>query len=329
MNHQQGAGVEPVGTTVREAGVGRRSGVGSSFGTFGELLQGALPGAGEDFLVTLPIARWSTARLTLVPGTTELLVEPAGKHKALRAARLMLDAYGIRHGGTLELASDLPEGKGMSSSSADLVATVRAVASALGVPVTPQETESYLRPIEPTDGLMYRDVVAFYHQKVKLHRTLGPVPPLTIVGIDEGGQVDTVAFNASRPVITAAQRREYAALLDRLTTALSTGDLRTVGAVATRSAVLNQERCRKRHLPWALEVCRDLGALGVAVAHSGTVIGIVVSGEDPRHAQKVTDIAAAATELAGAVSVDHTLGLADASRSVGVPVIRSGVPDGD
>ena len=313
-----------VRTSVSEV----RTGVGVSFGTFGELLQGALPGTGEDFLVTLPIARWSTAQVTLVPGTEELRVVPAGKDKALRAARIMLDRHGVRHGGTLTVSSDLPEGKGMASSSADLVATVRAVAGALGIAVTPQETESYLRPIEPSDGLMYRDVVAFCHRKVRLHRPLGPVPPLTIVGIDEGGQVDTVAFNASRAVITAAQRREYGMLLDRLATALAGGDLRTVGAVATRSAVLNQERCRKRHLARALEISGDLRALGVVVAHSGTMIGIVVSGEDPHHTEKVADISVACAELA-AVSINHTLDLAPVHRATGTHVTRTAVSDVD
>ena len=46
---------------------------------------------------------------------------------------------------------------------------------------------------------MYGHVVAFYHRQVRLCRVLPELPPLTIVGIDEGGQVDTVDFNASRP----------------------------------------------------------------------------------------------------------------------------------
>ncbi|MEV5718781.1 kinase [Amycolatopsis mediterranei] len=294
-------------TVPQRSEVGFRAGVGTCFGTFGELLQGALPGPEQDFLVTLPIARWTTAVLSLSPETDELLVRPAGKHKALRAARIALARYGVRPGGTLTLTSDLPEGKGMSSSSADLVATVRAVGAALGIAVTPAETEACLRQIEPTDGLMYHEMVAFYHRRVKLHRVLGPAPPMTIVGIDEGGQVDTVRFNAARPVITAAERREYRTLLDRLGTALAGGDLAGVGRICTRSAVLNQSRCHKRHLERAMEISRDVRALGVTVAHSGTIVGILISGDDPRHAGKIRDAVAACTELAGAASIDHTL----------------------
>ncbi|HEY3748850.1 MAG TPA: kinase [Pseudonocardiaceae bacterium] len=286
--------------------IGPLTGVGVSFGTFGELMQGALPGVDTDFLVTLPIARWSTAEITVVPGDGQLRVDPPDRHKALRLAKLVLARYGVRGGGLLTVASDLPVGKGMASSSADLVATVRAVADALGRPVSPWATEDLLRLIEPTDGLMYHDTVAFYHRRVRLCRRLGPLPPMTVVGVDEGGQVDTVDFNASRDAITPAERREYAALLDRLEVALPAGDLATVGAIATRSAVLNQARCPKHHLDQVLDVCRQVGALGVAVAHSGTMAGILVVRSDPDHARKVADAIDGCAGL-GAVSVDETL----------------------
>lgn len=298
------SGPSPVETA---ADLGVHVGVGVSFGTFGELLQGALDDPGEDFLVTLPVARWSTAQVTLVPGAGELRVEPADKTKALRVARTVLARHGVHAGGTLTVASELPEGKGMASSSADLVATVRAVTDALGVPVTSEQVESYLRGVEPTDGLMYREIVAFYHCRVRLCRALGPVPPLTIVGLDEGGQVDTVDFNVSRPAITPAERREYRGLLDRLGTALAHGELAEVGRVATRSAELNQHRCRKRLLERALEISRDVDALGVVVAHSGTMVGIAVAGQDPRHAGKVAELSAACAELGVPVSIDRTL----------------------
>lgn len=285
---------------------GVRHGAGVSFGTFGELLQGALPGLDQDFLVTLPIVRWSTARLTLRPDAGELLVEPAHKHKSLRIARAVLACHGVTPAGRLLVTSQLPEGKGMASSSADLIATIRATAKAIGRPVTPRTAEAFLRTIEPTDGLMYRDVVAFYHRRVELYRCLAAPPALTIVGVDEGGQIDTVSYNATRPPITAAERREYARLLDLLAVALAGGDLATVGRVATRSAELNQARCPKRYLDGLREVCRQVGGLGVVVAHSGTVLGILISNDDPRHAGKVADAKTACRELAGDVSVDYT-----------------------
>jgi uncharacterized protein involved in propanediol utilization len=295
-------------TLSADAAAGARTGLGVSFGTFGELLQGALADPPDgDFLVTLPIARWSTAQVSLAPGADTLRVEPAGKLKSLRVARSVLARHGVRDGGTLVPTGDLPEGKGMASSTADLVATVRAVADALGIPASPQEIETHLRGVEPTDGLMYGEVVAFHHRTVRLHRALGPVPPMTIVAVDEGGQVDTVKFDASRPLVPASERGEYGALLDGLAAALTAGDLAAVGRISTRSAQLNQARCPKRHLDRMLEIGRDIGALGVAVTHSGTMVGLLISGADAGYDGKLGDAVAAATELASAVSVDHTL----------------------
>jgi uncharacterized protein involved in propanediol utilization len=283
-----------------------RQGTGISLGTFGELLQGALAGPDEDFLVTLPILRWSTARISLLPDIGELSVEPAGKLKSLRVARAVLACHGVAQSGRLVVSSQLPEGKGMASSSADLIATIRATSRVIGRPVTPRTIEAFLRTIEPSDGLMYRDVVAFFHRRVELHRCLTAPPPLTIVGVDEGGQVDTVRFNASRPPITANERREYARLLEEIAIALATGDLATVGRVASRSAILNQARCPKRFLDRMLDICRFIHGLGVVVAHSGTMLGILISNDDPDHPRKVADAKSACRELAGAVSIDYT-----------------------
>ncbi len=293
---------------TRTGTTGTRRGTGVSCGTFGELLQGALAEPAEDFLVTLPIARRSTARVTLFPDVAELFVDPVHKQKSVLVARSMLRWCGARFGGTLEITSELPEGKGMASSTADLVATVRAVGAALGRQPSPREIELLLRGVEPTDGVMYDGIVAFHHRKVALCRILGAPPALTVVGVDEGGQIDTVDFNVSRPAITAGERQEYESLLDDLSRALPRGDLPTLGRVATRSAQLNQRRCHKRLLDPMIGISRETRALGVVVAHSGTVVGILVSREDPSHDARVADIRAACEDLGVPVHIDHTAG---------------------
>lgn len=291
---------------TRTGTIETRRGTGVSCGTFGELLQGAMAQPEEDFLVTLPIGRRSTAQVTLFPDVAELFVDPVHKQKSALVAHLALRWCGARFGGILEITSDLPEGKGMASSTADLVATVRAVGAALGRPVSPREIELLLRDIEPTDGVMYDGIVAFHHRKVTLGRVLGPAPALTIVGVDEGGQIDTVDFNVSRAAITPAERREYETLLDDLSRALPRGDLHTVGRVATRSAQLNQRRCEKRLIDTMIGISSETQALGVVVAHSGTMVGILVSRDDPCHDARVADVRAACESLGVPVSIDRT-----------------------
>ncbi|GAA3273790.1 MULTISPECIES: GHMP family kinase ATP-binding protein [Dactylosporangium] len=283
------------------------TGVSTCFGTFGELLQGVLPGPDGHFLVTLPVARWTMATFQLDPGVADVEVRPAHKRKALRLAETILAQAGAASGGVLTIDSNLPEGKGMASSSADLVATARAMANALQLDMTPHRIERLLRDIEPTDGVLYPAVVAFDHRNVRLRSLLGSLPAMTIIGLDEGGTVDTVAFNRIAKPFSAADRAEYARLLDRMAVAVASRDLAGVGAVATRSAVMNQALWPKRTLPAVLDICAEVGALGVVAAHSGTMLGLLLDTADPAYQAKTAAAVRACAALGGDVSLYRSL----------------------
>lgn len=284
-------------------------GVSSVFGTFGELLQGVLPGPAGDFLVTLPIARWTVATFEHVPGSNDVQALPVRKDKARRMAEMVLEWAGCANGGVLTIDSTLPEGKGMASSSADLVATARAVGNALQVPLTAERIEMFLGRIEPSDGVLYSAIVAFDHRTVRLRRILGSLPTMTIIGVDEGGTVDTVAFNQIAKPFTAADRQEYACLLDRLTAAVSRHDLAEVGAVATRSAEMNQALRPKHGLERMMSICDEVGALGVVAAHSGTMLGILLDIRDPAYLAKLGTAVRACTAVSDDVTIYRTLTL--------------------
>jgi L-threonine kinase len=287
-------------------GVDLRAGGGYAFGSFGELLQGVLPDGDVDFLVTFPIDCGSRVRFRLDSGG-ELRVFPSHKWKALALARMLMDASGCDGGGALIVDSELPVGKGLASSSADLVATARVLGQVLGLEMPPPVIEGWLRRIEPTDGVMYPGVVAFEHRRVRLRAFLGTLPPVTVVAVDEGGQVDTVAFNQRREPVSEAGKGEYARLLDRLTAAVRAADLAEVGAVGTRSAILNQRVLPKRNLDAMLAICREAHALGVVCAHSGTVIGIMLADQQQDHQLRLGQVRSACELLPGTVSLFHSM----------------------
>jgi uncharacterized protein involved in propanediol utilization len=262
-------------------------GVGTAPGTFGELLQGALGREAQEFLVTLPISVRSMVTFVPLPSECELTVMPAHKVKAKNLARLALERMGRPLSGYLRCSSALPEGKGLASSSADLVATARAVCKSVGVRATPGFIESLMREIEPSDGVMYDEIVVFHHRQVKLRQRLGRIPPLVVLGIDEGGVLDTLEFHARRPAYRHAEVREYEGLLAALTAAVAARDMETVGRIATRSAILNQRLAPKRSLDALLRISRDSLALGVVTAHSGTCSGLLFRAQDPRLEEKL------------------------------------------
>lgn len=296
------------GAAVRPEPTRRGStGVSTAFATFGELLQGSLPERDGDFLVTLPIAQWAMATFHSDPGRGELAIWPPHKRKSRRLATMIMESAGAPAGGLLVIDSDITEGKGLASSSADMIATARAVANALGLDLTPAGIESFLSRIEPTDGVLYPGIVAYHHRQVRLRAFLGSLPQMTVVGVEEGGMVDTIAFNRMSKPFAIGQKAEYERLLRRLTLAVATRDVAAVGRVATRSAELNQSLHTKRLLEPVLEICSEVGGLGVVTAHSGTTLGVLLDPADPAHPDQVAAAASAGAALAGNATVYRTL----------------------
>ena len=256
-----------------------REGIGVANGTFGELLQGSLATDDRHFLVTLPVNRFSRAVFTPDPRSSIVTVAPSHKYKSLELINDLLREYRIETGGHLYVASELPEGKGMASSSADLVAVARAFESSAGCTIPTSLMLALLRSIEPTDGVMYPEFVTFYHRRVELRRRLGSPSRLRVVALDEGGRIDTIEYNHRNGHFTSEECSEYEHLLDAMESAVMANDLTLLGRVATRSAILNQKRNPKRHLDEMIEIARENGALGVVVAHSGPCLGLLFPDE--------------------------------------------------
>lgn len=281
-------------------------GVGVANGTFGELLQGALQRNDDHFLVTLPIQKFSTARFTPDGAAARVTVTPAHKTKSLKLVQKLLQHYGCALGGHLAIESELPEGKGLASSSADLIATVRALEATLGHPIPTELVLATLRTIEPTDGVMYHEFVTFFHRKVELVRRLGFPARLKVVALDAGGQVDTIEYNQRHSQFTDEECAEYADLLTSLESAIRGNDLQRLGRITTRSAILNQRRNPNRYLERALTIQQHTQALGVVVAHSGPCLGLLFPHE-PVWERQITRAKALLAELTDQVFMVESL----------------------
>lgn len=281
-------------------------GRGKACGTFGELLQGVLPN-NRDFLVTLPIQRYSQCEFFSTPHLKELSIYPPNQTKSLKLAKRILQFFDLPVRGHIRMQSDITHGKGLASSSADMVAVARAIESCFKIKIPASILEMLLREIEPTDGVMYPGIVSFYHKEVKLKEWIAECPPLTILAIDEGGQIDTVAFNGLPKPFTSTEKQEYETLLDDMLSALRNHDLHTVGRITTRSAELNQKLHKKETLEKMRTICEAIGGLGIVTAHSGTYIGILISKEDASYLEKMSNGLLKIKELGYPTEVFHTI----------------------
>jgi L-threonine kinase len=169
----------------------------------------------------------------------------------------------------------------MASSTADVAGAIYAATWALGRQITPQEAARLALSIEPTDGSLFPHIVLFDHRGGRLWEGLGPCPPLEVVILDFGGEVDTVTFNqVDRSALLRETEPQVAEALAWVREGLARGEPALVGKGATLSALANQRVLYKPQLEAVLEAAEELGALGVNVAHSGTVLGVLL---DPRH----------------------------------------------
>lgn len=267
-----------------------KTGVGRCPGTFGELLQGALPAGGREFLVTLPITEGSTARFVATRGLEGVRVSPPHKEKSRRLAEELMRLRNLEAGGELRIESGLQEGKGCASSSADMVATARAIGSAFGIHISRPTLARIMSAIEPSDGVMYEGIVSFHQREGTLLGRLGTLPPLTIVALDEGGRAETTELCEQRGGHSAGRLAEYERLLLDLERAVKRRHLPSVGDVATRSAVLNQDVLPKEYLRLFLDLRARYGTLGVVATHSGTCLGLLLDPGSPRYPEVVPEL---------------------------------------
>ena len=265
---------------------GAKSGRASAIapGTCGELAQGMLDGI--LCMVTCPIDMYSTATVELSPGPANLpalagIHGPADSPKACRAVRSTLDYIGATGmAARLWLDSPLPRGKGMASSTADVSAAIVATATAVGHELSSEQIAEIALGVEPSDGVMFPGIAVFDHRKGRIARSLGQPPPMRVLILDFGGSVDTLEFNqADRDNVLRRLAPEMAEAVSLIEDGIARGDPLRIGRGATISAIANQRALFNPRLEAALEFSHRVGAVGVNVAHSGTVIGLLFPGD--------------------------------------------------
>jgi L-threonine kinase len=275
-------------------------------GTCGELVQGTL--SGNDFLVTCPVNWFSRVTVTInhsesgtqntpdgsslnvirpdtlatkkdVPLSAGRIVFPAERIKTALAVRKTLDREGYPGlGAVIDLASSLPIGKGMGSSTADLSAACYAVAAALNRRLSPEAVAEIALSIEPSDGTFSPGIILIDHVAGRFLERIGEPFPLGLLALDFGGVVDTIEFHRRSDLaeLNAANEPAIRQALQLVRDGFQRQDPGRIGEGATMSALANQRILPKPHLEAIIDYVLTRGAYGVNVAHSGTVVGILL-----------------------------------------------------
>lgn len=248
-------------------------GEGTAPGTCGEFAQGVLPD-GTPFHVTCPINKSATVKVG-IRRSQELSVNGLAEHQrklglAIEATARVFDLGEVEI--TVQHWSDLDVGKGMGSSTADVLAGIRAVADAADRSLSPAQEGELAAHIESSDGSMYPGLAAVNHRTCELIRSWDWFPEFAIVMLVPHESVDTASISFRGQEDLAS---EYQDLLSRMDEAIDSRSIDAFAEQSTRSAILNEPFLLNPYCQKLSRRLGDFGALGINTGHTGTVCGLL------------------------------------------------------
>ena len=243
-------------------------------GTCGELVQGIKEN--KNFHITCPINLFSYVSASLNSSQIESsFIKP----KALQAMEKILKFFHKENTEVkIQISSQIPMEKGMASSTTDIIGVCSSIAILLGEEISAEEIAKIALSIEPTDGVMFRDIACFDHLEGKISEIIGKPPKMKILVIDPGTRINTMEFHKKdnlRELYLKIQNQSLKAL-KLVKRGIREQNIELIGEGATISALANQRVLFKPYLDHVISISKGMGALGVNVAHSGTVIGVLL-----------------------------------------------------
>lgn len=237
-------------------------------GSCGELFQGLC--GDEEMLLTYGIDAYS--QVSLSPATSTSF-----QKKLPEKMSQVLQGFEPLEGLVLEHTSQLPIGKGCSSSTADLLACLKAVSLGQGTDLSEQDLTKRCAQIEPTDSLVFANWTVINPLTGQLLWQTPWQPQLFVYLLEPATMVRTEGL------LRMSQSKNYdkkasAQLLPYFQQACQERCLSKLGELATQSALLNDRRLPKPYLKDLIGLGQAYG-LGINIAHSGTVVGILLTAD--------------------------------------------------
>ncbi|MBB6468582.1 uncharacterized protein involved in propanediol utilization [Aminobacter lissarensis] len=259
---------------------------GQAFGHHGELLQGVFEddrGRLHRGLVTLPIDSLRSTAWIVLDESGKLGVEPPSREKALLAAQLALAHLGYPSlGGRLKIESDIPVGHGYGSSTADVVASMRAVAAALGARMLPATSSRLAVAAEvASDAIAFETEALLFAQRegVVLEHFGGSLPPFVLVGFkgEAAAGIDTLQLVPAR--YSREEIQLFRLLRGMVARSVRYQDAHLLGQAATMSARISQRHLPKPYFDVVVDIAARYQAYGIQVAHSGSLFGLMLDAQ--------------------------------------------------
>ncbi|AXU73486.1 GHMP family kinase ATP-binding protein [Clostridioides difficile] len=241
----------------------------------GEFVQGIIDD--EEYLCSYAIDMYSKVYIE------EKLVDiNLGRYKSRLAIEKVFEKFNLPKKYTknisLKINSKIPVGKGMASSTADIGATIKATLSLIDKDLSSEEISKLAAEIEPTDSIFIDKNSIFNPLNGTVIKYLGNLTNAKVVILEPNKVLDTMKirlrqdYNKLKVENKEVIKKSFALLEE----GLKKNNLSLVGEACTLSSLANENIEKKEYLNEIIKISKKYGAYGVNIAHSGTVVGILI-----------------------------------------------------
>lgn len=239
----------------------------------GELIQGWI--LGGEKLISCPINWFSTVSVT--DGCPDDLERPRMR-QMLKAVLAYFDQPAdMARGLHISFDSTIPVSKGLASSTADIAATALATARHLGETLDETTIANLCVRLEPTDSTVFHQLTLFDHQTAATQISYDWQPCVDILLLESPNTLNTEDYHRRHRL--PALQASAASLMQAwqlFTQAAEHHDYALLGQSTTLSAKASQHLVVKPDFPTLLDLVEDLDLYGLNVAHSGSVVGLLL-----------------------------------------------------
>ncbi|HFL2514787.1 TPA: cobalamin biosynthesis protein [Clostridioides difficile] len=241
----------------------------------GEFVQGIIDD--EEYLCSYAIDMYSKVYIE------EKLVDiNLGRYKSRLAIEKVFEKFNLPKKYTknisLNINSKIPVGKGMASSTADIGATIKATLSLIDKDLSSEEISKLAAEIEPTDSIFIDKNSIFNPLNGTVIKYLGNLTNAKVVILEPNKVLDTmkIRFRQDYNKLKVENKEVIKKSFALLEEGLKKNHLSLVGEACTLSSLANENIEKKEYLNEIIKISKKYGAYGVNIAHSGTVVGILI-----------------------------------------------------
>ena len=251
-------------------------GYGSCPATCGELVQGMI--GKEEYISSYCVDMYSNAKIVEKKFMNNKVSR--SKIKSLKAVSNVFEKFGYSRDLSkkidLHISSEIPVGKGMASSTADIGASVLAALDFIGEKMSPEEISILVSKIEPTDSIYFKEVCIFNPIKGIKKKSLGFLKSEDVIILEPNDRINTIKIRKDIGYYNVLKKNRFITKksFEMLELGIKKNNIELIKKACMNSAFANEEIKKTPYLREILDLSKKHNCGFVNISHTGTVIGI-------------------------------------------------------